>query len=179
MLNNKTIPGVFLALTSLLFSGCSSEVATPKSGTNKKTAEAALPEALFVSAAPSQSTGVKKIRSTAKVGDTVVVRGIIGGRKKAFLEDRAVMLLTDATLSPCPPEEGCPTPWDFCCETKDTLLANTLTVQVVDAKGSPLKLSLDGSHGLAGTKTVVVEGLVSSTEGGVVIDATKIHLEKS
>lgn len=136
----------------------------------------AFPTDLFAATAPEGAIGVKQAIDGAKVGQAVTVRGVIGGRKVAFVNGRAIVLLIDEAMSYCVPEEGCPTPWDYCCTPKNQLVANTLTVQVTDDDGQPISSSLQGVHGLRELATVIVEGVVRSTEGSVVLDATRIHL---
>ena len=51
--------------------------------------------------------------------------------------------------------------------------------EIVDASGAPFPQSLDGVHGLAALRTVTVSGTVRTTEGGLVIDAEKIHVADS
>lgn len=142
-------------------------------------AAASVPADLFVSTAPADAIGVRAAKTKADVGEPITVRGVIGGRSKPFVNGRAVMIIIDTELKPCGADEGCPTPWDYCCETKEDLLANTATVQVVDADGSPLRQTLDGVQGLAALRTVTVTGTVRSTEGGLVIDAAKVHVAGS
>ncbi len=140
---------------------------------------AAIPADRFVTSAPGKAIGIQAAKTSAKSGDAITVRGVIGGRKKPFVGGRSIMVIIDTGLQACAPGEGCPTPWDYCCETKEDLLANTATVQIVDASGAPFPQSLDGVHGLAALRTVTVSGTVRTTEGGLVIDAEKIHIADS
>ena len=104
------------------------------------------------------------------------MRAVIGGRKQAFVGSSAVFVAIDTALTACDEEEGCPTPWDYCCTPQDQIAANTLTIQVVDETGSPISSTLKGVGGLTELKTVVVSGKVRSTEGTVVVDAERIHV---
>ena len=36
------------------------------------------------------------------------------------------------------PGDTCGTPWDYCCEPRDSLTANAATVQLVDSDGEPI-----------------------------------------
>lgn len=138
--------------------------------------KAAISASMFVKTAPDGAVGVREAIKSAKPGQDIVVRAVVGGRKKAFVDGRAILVAIDTALKPCPDEEGCPTPWDYCCETKETLLANTMTVQIVDDKGAPIAASLSGVHGLKELVTIVVAGSVRNAEGSLVVDAKKIHV---
>ena len=35
-------------------------------------------------------------------------------------------------------EDTCPTPWDYCCESKDRIKNNSMVVEIHDATGKPL-----------------------------------------
>ena len=140
-------------------------------------AAAAVPDAVFAAEAPAGAVSVTEALAAAEEGKELVVRAVIGGRKKAFVDSRAVLVGIDEGLAPCPPEEGCPTPWDYCCETPDTLLANTLTIQVVGDDGKPLTGTLKGVHGLEELKTIVVAGTVRTAGDTLLLDAKRIHVE--
>jgi len=139
-------------------------------------AEAAWPEGLFGSAAPAGSEPVAAARAAARPGADVVLRGRIGGRSKPFAEGRAVFQIVDPSLEPCPPDEGCPTPWDYCCMTPEEIAGHSATVEVVGADGAVLARTLRGAHGLEPSREVIVAGKVRSTDAGLVVDATTIHV---
>ncbi len=76
-------------------------------------------------------------------------------------------------------EEGCRTPWDYCCTPKDELLANTAIVRVAGPDGQALKGDLRTLKGLDSLKVVIVKGIVGPRPDPavLVIDATGIFVE--
>lgn len=164
-----------VALSLPLLTACGGDAESSSTGGDTGTSAVAIPATLFVADAPAGAVDIAAAVKSAKAGEKIVIKGVIGGRKKAFVEDRAMFVAIDASMDACSEDEGCPTPWDFCCDTPETIAANTLTVQVVDAAGAPLATSLKGSNGLKELDTVIVVGKVRSADGSVVVDAEQIH----
>jgi len=156
----------------------------PGTPTTEETAAAALPEALFADTAPADPSHVFDVKQSAKEGDEVTVRGRVGGSKHPFVEGRAALTIADTqgTLTHCGDNEGdgCPTPWDYCCDPPELITANTATIQIVDADGRPLKLGIEGAHGLENSVFIVVTGTVGPRPDAnvLVINATSIHVEQ-
>jgi hypothetical protein len=147
------------------------------------TSDLTLPEVLFLTAAPSGAVSLSEAKSTASVGDEVILKAKIGGRVEPFAEQAATFLVADRSMPTCLDrhgDEGCPTPWDYCCEPRESLLASLATVQLVDGAGRPLRMSLNGRNGLAPMKDIIVVGTVSQSDGpAFVINADGIYLEQS
>lgn len=120
-------------------------------------AESLLPPALF-GTVEGVALGVAEARETAQDGDQLVLRGWIGGRVEPFVENRAIFLLVDDSLPLC--QDTCKTPWDLCCSPGEKIRANTVTVQIADEAGQPLRASLRGQGGLSPAAGVVVAGTV-------------------
>jgi hypothetical protein len=139
-----------------------------------------VPADLFVTDAPEGATGVAAAKGSAKEGERVVLRGRIGGARAPFTAERAVFTVIDPGLPSCAdnPEDTCDTPWDYCCEPKERILANAATVQVVDASGAPLKAGLQGAGGLEPLREVVVVGIVARRDdaGAFVVNAEKVYV---
>jgi len=138
-----------------------------------------LPPAFFTDKPAESARDVSDARKAGglKAGDEVVLRGRIGGSKEPFVAGRAVFTLMGSGIKACNenPEDKCSKPWDYCCETKDDILANSVTVQVVDAKGQILRTDMMGRRGLKELSEVVVVGKVTSADGkSVVINARSI-----
>jgi hypothetical protein len=126
----------------------------------------------MLAAAPGDVIPVAEARRTAKTGDTVSLAGYIGGRAEPFTEGRAVFLLADSEAAPAC-TDACAVPWDACCTPRETITANSATVQVVDAGGMPLKVGLEGRDGLKPGATVTVVGKVREAGDAVmIVDAT-------
>jgi len=170
-----------LAATFLL-SGCDRTPAQSGGNTAKPkgTTVAPLPAGLLVNVEPANAKGVEAVKADAAVGREVVLRGRIGGRVEPFVAERAVFIVADPDMATCKDlhGDGCPTPWDYCCEPKDHLLAATATLRIVGPDGQPLKLNLRGQHGLDPLALVTVAGKVSQMdEGGIVVDASALWVK--
>lgn len=165
---------LMVSLTAFAAAGCGkSEISN--AGTT-------LPAGLMLAAAPGEPRDVKPLKSEASEGDAVIVRGRIGGRVEPFVEGRAMFLIADMNLPPCQAEGDdacCTTPWDYCCEPKEAITANTATVQIVDGEGRPLKFDVNGVSGLKPMATVVVTGKIAKRDGeaALVINAEGIYIE--
>lgn len=159
--------------------GKQAAVDSPRVDASAELAEAA--PGLFVSEAIDEAKSVKEAKASASPDGEIVMRGRIGVGKSPFAEGRAVFTIADSSLPTCTERHGdtCPTPWDYCCEPPDVITSSTATVQVVDAQGKPLKLSLDGVQGLKPTAEVTVRGKVASqaADGPLVVNATAIHVK--
>lgn len=118
--------------------------------------------AWLLAAEPSAAAPVADAKAAAAEGDEVVVRGRIGGRRDPMSADSAAFVIIDPALPSCAdnPDDGCPFPWDYCCETPETIAANNATVQVVDADGRPIETDLR-SFGFEPLDEVVVVGVVA------------------
>lgn len=176
----KSISPLLLCL-ALALGACSDGAEQPSEPTSEAPA-AALPDGLFVDAAPQGAKNVSDVKAAAKEGDVVVVRGRVGG-PAPFVPGRAVLTVADTEkLVACSDREHdpCPKPWDYCCESKDDIAANSATIQVVGADGRPLKVGLEGAGGIEPLSFVVVEGSVGPRHDGnvLVIDARRIHVER-
>jgi hypothetical protein len=135
-----------------------------------------LPAGLIAATAPAGAKGVIEVKGSAKDGDDVVVRGVVGGREDPVAANQAILTLLDAGVTTCDKmDDGCKTPWDACCE-KD-LPAKIATVQVVGADGKPLKSDLSAA-GVKPMKQVVVAGKARVPADGkaLIIEANQIHL---
>jgi hypothetical protein len=127
--------------------------------------------------APADAVGVAAAKASAAEGDEVVVRGRIGGRKDPMSADSPVFIIMDPAIPSCADNagDGCPTPWDYCCETPESLAANTATVQLVDETGTPLVV--DATASLEPLDEVIVTGTVGPRpeETVLTIRATGVH----
>jgi hypothetical protein len=175
------LPALLLAGVLALggLAACSGESPAPSS--KIPAAADPLPAGLLVKTAPAGAKDVLAVKAVAKEGEKVVLRGRIG-TLSPFVEGLAAMTLVDSSLTPCNEmtmEDGCPTPWDYCCTPPDALRAGSATVQVVGADGSPLRHDLR-LEGLAPLWHVVVEGTVAPRPDAkvLVVSATSIHVEK-
>jgi hypothetical protein len=139
-----------------------------------------LPSGLIATTAPAGAKDILELKRTAKDGDAVVLRGRIGGRKDPIGENRAIITLIDVSLVPCnqKPEDRCATPWDACCQTPETIIANSATVEVVDGNGQLLKANLAGKGGIAPMKQILVTGKVAGPvdQKNLLVRASSIYV---
>lgn len=169
-----------VALSVLLIAGCGGQ-GTGKAETAQSPSpgdtQAALPEGLFLDAAPSEAVPLHEARAKAKAGDSIAFTGYIGGREEPFTEGRALFLVADAIKAPAC-TDGCKTPWDACCTPGDTIAANSATVQLVDEDGKLLALDLKGRNGLEAGTAVAVVGRVRQADNAVlIVDATGLSVK--
>lgn len=127
---------------------------------------------------PEGPVGVRHAKENAAEGDTVAVRGIIGGRKDAIGAESAVFIMMDPNLeNVCVSEDDhCATPWDYCCARPEDIQANSATVQLVGEDGQPLAINLT-AQGISPLDEVVVVGTVAARPSPQVltIRATGLH----
>lgn len=180
--NEALIFSVLLCVVAGVF-GCEqkSPEAARRATDSAQTPLAELPADFFLAETPKGARGVAEIKADESASGEVVVRGRIGGRKEPFVDGAAVFVLADASLKACNElhGDGCKTPWDYCCESRASLAANTATIQVTDADGRPLRMSLNGRGGLTPLATLVIVGDIAQRDnsGVLVINARRIHVE--
>lgn len=174
--NHHTLPTLAL-LAVLAASGCSDPKNTTE--TPSKAPNSPLAERIVEGTPPAPALSVLEVRKTSQPGDKVTVTGRIAGSQHPFSESFAILTLVDDSLHTCDltPGDTCPTPWDACCETAETIAAARITVQVVDENGSPLEGTLKGVKGLAELDRITVTGSISplSTKENFLIDASTLH----
>ncbi len=140
-----------------------------------------LPETLFLAQVPTGIQSISKLKEGVKAGDEVVIKAIVGGRKNAFVANRAVMTVVDATLfNKCLAEDDhCVTPWDYCCAPAEDLSPAMATVQITGTGTSALRVDLSLVNQLKPLNTLVIKGTVGPRpdESTLVINATGIFVE--
>jgi hypothetical protein len=171
-------PAIVAALTTAMLAGC--EKSAEQTGKPSQAGEAQrdpLPADFFVDREPAGAKDVDEIRKSAKPGESVVMRGRIGGGKEPFVSQRAAFTVVDHSLKSCENmgADHCPTPWDYCCERWPE---HSVAVQVVGANGKPLTHDLNGEKGVKPLADVIVIGKVSekSDASTVVVNATAIYV---
>ena len=129
----------------------------------------------LLAAMPSGAIPVAEAKQSAREGDRIVVRGRIGGRREPMTAGVAVFVMIDPAIPHC--EIGkCKIPWDYCCETPESITTNSATVQLVGDNGKPMTIDL-GKYALKPLDEIVVVGTVGPrpTAEVFVINAQKIH----
>ncbi len=129
----------------------------------------------LVAALPAGAIPVAEAKQSAREGDRIVVRGRIGGRREPMTAGVAVFVMIDPAIPHC--EIGkCKIPWDYCCETPESITTNSATVQLVGDNGKPMTIDL-GKYALKPLDEIVVVGTVGPrpTAAVFVINARQIH----
>jgi hypothetical protein len=98
----------------------------------------------------------------------------VTGRVASVVPGRAAFMLMDLALPYCGETnkgDTCKTPWDYCCESKETRTANSLLVEARGADGNPLTTPGLGDVRLLDQVTVTGK-LVRDEHGNTVLVAT-------
>ena len=106
---------------------------------------------------PEGAVAVGDARQSVEDEQMITLVGTIGGSSEPFVDGIAAFTIVDPKVPYCSPDEGCPTPWDYCC-TQDQVKDNIATVKVVDDGGNPVVEDARGLLGVKELSTVVVKG---------------------
>lgn len=146
--------GIVWGLSGLLAvtAGCGTG-GNPASQAGAKQAPAA-PSKYRLKAEPAGAKGVIETRQAAKDNDEITLVGRVGGEERPFVEGVAAFGIVDLKLQPC--EDGCPTPWDYCCEARRD--SGRAMVKVVDVDGGTVPEDARQLLSIKELATVVVHG---------------------
>ena len=166
-----------IATLSLIACGDTPTGDTPTK--NESASAVIIPTSLFAKARPADADDLGKVMIAAKQGDTVRFLGRVGGMRQAFVKDSSIFVVADPGLVSCElmgDEDHCAIPWDYCCEDRDRLRTGRATVRLIDAAGRPYRISAEGAGSLAGSKFVLVEGVVQdkNDDGLFIVDASSV-----
>lgn len=117
----------------------------------------------LLTAEPAGAQGVQAARENVQDDEQVTLVGRIGGEANPWVEGMAAFSIVDPALKPC--EEGCATPWDYCCDT-DVLPKATATVKIVDKDGRTVSTDARQLLGVKELATVVVRGKARRDDAG-------------
>lgn len=146
-----------LSVTAVV--GCSDPASARRAGADR-------PEAAYVVASePAGAVPVGQARESVEDAESVVLAGVIGGSREPFVDGIAAFTIVDPKVPHCKAEEGCPTPWDYCC-TQDQVKENIATIKVVDQDGSPVAQDARELLGVDELAAVVVQGKAQRDEQG-------------
>ena len=138
------------------------------------------PSASSLYVATTEPTGaipVGNARQTAKTNEQITLVGHIGGSDKPFVDGVAAFTIVDPKVAYCAAAEGCPTPWDYCCQQNE-VKENIATIKVVDANGKLVSQDAKKLLGVKELSLVVAEGTTQrDEEGNLVLLATKVFLK--
>ena len=144
--------------------GCSDSQSTVESPTPDATL-AAEANPYLTTTEPVGATPVGEARQTLTDGESATLIGIIGGSTKPFVDGLAAFTIVDPKIPSCADEEGCPTPWDYCC-TQDQVKDNIATIKMVDASGAAIATDARQLLGISELSQVIVSGTTQRDEQG-------------
>lgn len=179
----RSIPLILAAIgiSAFILTGCDKPAAEKPSSNSPAQPAAAIPATLFLADAPAEPKDVSDVKKAGEAGQEIVVAGRIGGSEDPFVDGRAVFTLADSKMKACDEmdmPDACEKPWDYCCEPRESLVANTCTIQVVGSDGRPLKASLNGAGKLAPGSRVIVKGKIAQKQDQtLVINADAIFVK--
>ncbi len=155
--------------------GCSQTPVANKDAANKSAAMVA--NSTFIAESePAGAIPVGEARTSVKDNSPVTIVGLIGGSPKPFVDGLAAFTIVDAKVPYCSDDEGCPTPWDYCCQL-DAVKDNIATVKFVDAAGKPITENAREWLNLNELATVVVTGIAKrDDQGNLTVAANKIFV---
>ncbi len=177
----KKIPYAIIAIAALAMASCQSKDEEKTTTLDAPNSDALI--AVIDANVEGDGQAIHVIRKTAQPGDIITVKGRIMGNDQPFVDGRAAFILGDSeVITACSdrPGDGCTTPWDNCCDTKEDIKRGTATIQIIDADGRVLKERIEDVRGIEKLSKLLVTGTVAegSTEDRLVINATAIDLQK-
>lgn len=174
---NTTATIALTLIAGCALTGCNESSSTTSTGGSSSAAPTS--STWRLTAMPEGAVTVRQAKDSASEGDTLAIRGIIGGRMDALATETATfVMIDDAVHNPCVADEDdhCPTPWDYCCTPLEDRQANMATVQLVDENGAPMEFDLT-AQGISPLDQVVVVGTVAARPDPriLTIRATGLH----
>ena len=162
----RSLSGLVSVTVAAMTAGCGQPATTPSTqASNATSATATAGAELLLNEQPANAKPVAEVRESAKDGVDVTILGRIGGSQNPWVDGRAAFTIVDPKLDPCGEDEGCPTPWDYCCST-DQLPDNRAMIKFVDAAGDTLEQDARQLLGVKELQTVVVKGTAKRDETG-------------
>lgn len=164
-----------LALIAGLAAGCS-QPSSQAPQTGVADAAKAPGASYLLTEKPADAQGVAAARKSEAGEGDVAVEGLIGGSAEPFVEGMAAFTIVDPAIPPCGADEGCPTPWDYCCST-DQLKDNMAMVKIVGADGKTVSQDARKLLGVKELSKVVVRGKAKQDEqGNLTVLADKVFV---
>jgi len=172
----KTLMTVICASLLAILAGCNlSDVAQSPDAT----AAQAVDTRYVAATEPDNAIPVGQARESIQDEQAVVMVGRIGGSAEPFVDGLAAFTIVDSKVPYCSADEGCPTPWDYCC-TRDQVKVNIATVKIVDETGNPVAADARTLLGVKELSTVVVQGTARrDQQGNLTVAANKIYVRPS
>ena len=156
----KVFSSIVLIVLALAAAGCQSKDSSSPTVGRSLSNSAFLAEIESAGAMP-----VGEARAKSEDGQDVTLIGLIGGSSKPFIDGLAAFTVVDPKVPYCAADEGCPTPWDYCCQT-DAVKDNIATIKLVDESGKLVASSARDLLKVKELSTVVVQGKAKRDEQG-------------
>lgn len=156
--------------------GCSDSDVSQASG---ESAASGVNSEYLVTTEPVDAIPVGEARESVVDEQAVTLVGTIGGSSEPFVDGLAAFTIVDTKVPYCSDDEGCPTPWDYCC-TQDQVKDNIATIKIVDDAGKPVSEDARKLLGVKELTTVVVQGTAArDDQGNLTVAASKIFVRPS
>jgi hypothetical protein len=162
-----------LLLVSMVFGlvGCQS-----KDASTSKTNGTHDASSFLATIEPTGAIPVGEAREKTEDGQEVTLIGRIGGSSKPFIDGLAAFTIVDPKVPFCAPDEGCPTPWDYCCQT-EAVKSNIATVKIIGEAGAPVSKSARELLNVKELATVVVKGRAKrDDQGNLTVSANQVFV---
>lgn len=150
------------AALALVCVGCSNSTTTapPSAATSPASGQK-----YVATAEPAGAVGVGAARESAKTDEEVVLIGRIGGSEKPFVDGVAAFTIVDPKVPHCAADEGCETPWDYCCKQND-VKDNIATVKIVEGGSKTVATDAKKLLGVKELNVIVVKGKAKRDDAG-------------
>ena len=169
---NRFVFGCVMVGLCALLNGCAEPASTvdiPTASVNSK---------YLAKVEPAESMPVGEARESVEEGQEIALVGVIGGTRDPFVDGLAVFTIVDPAVPYCADEEGCPTPWDYCCK-QNQVKENIATVKLVDAAGELVEENAKDLLGVTELATIVAEGVAErDKQGNLTLMASKVFIRK-
>ena len=167
----RVFSSIALVALALAAAGCQSkDSSSPTAGSSQSDS------AFLAESEPAGAMPVGEARAKSEDGQEITLVGLIGGSSKPFVEGLAAFTIVDPKVPYCAADEGCPTPWDYCCQT-DAVKDNIATIKLVDESGKPIASSARDLLKVKELSTVVVKGKAKRDEqGNLTIAANQVFV---
>ncbi|SFJ43321.1 hypothetical protein [Planctomicrobium piriforme] len=164
-----------LLLTGMLLTSAIGCAPSPSAPAVTQTA----PDAKYMATSePAGAVGVGAARETAKDEEDVVLVGRIGGSTKPFVDGVAAFTIVDPKVPYCSKEEGCKTPWDYCCE-QNQVKNNIAMVRFVDGGQKTVTTDARQLLGVKELNVIVVHGKAKrDADGNLTVLADQVFVKE-
>lgn len=141
--------------------------------------EGNIPFDVLLEEEPENTRNVIDAKEDADTGDTIAVRGRVGGSARPFVNGRAVFTIVGEGPLACSdiPDDPCKMPWDYCCAPRKELRAHSATIQLVDKNDAPIRTDIKGRFGIRELSDLTIVGtVVTNNAGALIVKAEGVYI---